>query len=94
MFTWGYPEHGRLGHSFAAGAVEAEGAAQARCCWRPRRLELVAGARIRNLTLGNDHTILLDDHGRLYRCARSAIAAARRPEWPGSVTASLDDQGT
>lgn len=69
VFSWGYPQHGRLGHSFAVEAPEAEQDMLARCVWRPQQLDLMAGARILNLSLGNDHTILLASDGRLFRCA-------------------------
>lgn len=35
----------------------------------------MAGARIRNLTLGNDHTVLLADDKRLYRCAGYLVSS-------------------
>lgn len=45
-----------------------------RCVWKPRRIELMAGVTIRNLTLGNDHTVLLADDKRLYRFAGHLVS--------------------
>ena len=69
MFTWGYPQHGRLGHSFAAQAVEAEADVLRRCVCSPKRVEALTGARIQNMALGNDHTMLAAHDGRLFRFA-------------------------
>ncbi|PRW58731.1 ultraviolet-B receptor UVR8 isoform B [Chlorella sorokiniana] len=80
VWTWGWPASGRLGHSFAADAAdEEEQRLMERCCWEPRRLELLQGAVVRQVVCGFDHTLVLAQDGSLFTFGDNSLCQLGRP---------------
>jgi alpha-tubulin suppressor-like RCC1 family protein len=81
MFTWGWPAHGRLGHSFAASAEdEVEEALSRRCVCKPKEVELLRGVKINSITCGMDTTYAITQDGRLLSFGDNSLGQLGRPE--------------
>ena len=82
VFTWGWPAHGRLGHSFASSAEEDgdEGRLAARCVWEPREVELLRGVKVGQVACGFDHSLILASDGTLLSFGDNSLHQLGRPE--------------
>lgn len=80
LFTWGWPQGGRLGHTFAASpAEEEESAVSSRCVWEPKEVELLQGMKVSELACGLDHTLALLQDGSLISFGDNSLGQLGRP---------------
>ncbi|KAK9831040.1 hypothetical protein WJX74_000897 [Apatococcus lobatus] len=91
LWTWGYPQHGRLGHSFATHpSQEAESEVMSRCVWAPRRVSALEGVSIKQVVCGADHTLAVTSDNQLLSFGDSSLQQLGRSaeELPGSLAST------
>jgi len=82
LLTWGFPKHGRLGHSFGAHAdadAEAEASVLGRCVPAAAPVQLPAGFEPREVRAGLDHTLVLAADGRVASFGDDSLRQLGRP---------------
>ncbi|KAG7667961.1 hypothetical protein Ndes2526B_g01622 [Nannochloris sp. 'desiccata'] len=81
MYTWGWPAHGRLGHSFATCKEdEVEEALGGRCVFEPKEIELLRGVKINSIACGMDSTYAITQDGRLLSFGDNSLGQLGRTE--------------
>jgi alpha-tubulin suppressor-like RCC1 family protein len=97
MFTWGWPAHGRLGHSFATCPEdELEETLKRRCVFEPREVELLRGVKLSSIACGMDTTYAITQDGRLLSFGDNSLGQLGRPDVDGknNFTAAPKDAST
>lgn len=80
VFTWGWPAHGRLGHTFASSIEEEqEEMLSKRCVWEPKQVELLKGVKIKSIAAGSDHTLAITQDGTLLSFGDNSLGQLGRP---------------
>jgi alpha-tubulin suppressor-like RCC1 family protein len=81
MYTWGWPAHGRLGHSFATCPEDdIEEALGRRCVFEPKEIELLRGVKISSIACGMDTTYAITQDGRLLSFGDNSLGQLGRTE--------------
>jgi len=81
VYTWGWPAHGRLGHSFATCPEdEKEAALGGRCVFDPKEIDLLRGVKIDSIACGMDTTYAITQDGRLLSFGDNSLGQLGRTE--------------
>ncbi|KAL3146508.1 hypothetical protein ABBQ32_000759 [Trebouxia sp. C0010 RCD-2024] len=79
VFSWGYPQHGRLAHSLASTcARDDQAAVMDRLVWEPRPAELLSDSHIKQVVCGLDHTLALSQSGIAYAFGDNSLSQLGR----------------
>lgn len=83
LMSWGYPRHGRLGHSFAASISEDsdDEAVMDRLVWEPQAVTALEGIQIKQVACGDDHSLALSTDGSLFAFGDNSLGqlGSKRP---------------
>jgi alpha-tubulin suppressor-like RCC1 family protein len=92
VFSWGWPAHGRLGHTFASSAAEEEEQAlKERCVTTPREVEVLRGVRIAAVATAADTSYCITQDGRLLSFGDNSLGQLGRPERTEGEYTALQD---
>jgi alpha-tubulin suppressor-like RCC1 family protein len=75
VFSWGRDHHGKCGHGSDPGAVVAAPGAFVTHLL-PRRVEVLAGVRVRSASAGALHSLVVTEEGALYSFGPSEVGAS------------------
>ncbi|DBA88888.1 hypothetical protein WJX79_001006 [Trebouxia sp. C0005] len=91
LFSWGYPQHGRLGHSLAPSQAQDEQAAvMGRLIWQPQPADLLSPVQIKQVACGLDHTVAVAQNGQVYAFGDNSLCQLGRAGGMGVQETSAD----